>query len=190
MRDNKRGKKKNIDMPRELEYKTSANPKSYAGKIPVFCAFDKIADISELAENPLNPNKHDDAQIKMLAEIIKATGWRAPITVSTRSGLIVKGHGRKAAAVLAGLESAPVDYQEYASESEEYADMVADNRIAELAYVDNVALTDVFELIDTGEVPFELSGYTPIDYQNIAEAIDKGAEEKEKRVCPNCGFEL
>ena len=34
-----------------------------------------------------------------------------------------------------GEESVPVDYQEYASEAVEWADMVADNKIAELSSI-------------------------------------------------------
>lgn len=77
----------------DMDYTTSAEPKAFADGRPVFCAHDKIVPIKELRENPLNPNKHPDDQIRALAAIIKATGWRQPITVSTRSGLIVKGHG-------------------------------------------------------------------------------------------------
>ncbi|MFR2694368.1 MAG: hypothetical protein ACLTBV_30990 [Enterocloster bolteae] len=50
--------------------------------------------------------------MRALAAIIKATGWRQPITVSTRSGLIVKGHGRLAAAKYGKFKEAPVDYPE------------------------------------------------------------------------------
>lgn len=86
----------------DMDYTTSAEPKAFADGRPFFCAHDKIVPIKELRENPLNPNKHPDDQIRALAAIIKATGWRQPITVSTRSGLIVKGHGRLAAAEKTG----------------------------------------------------------------------------------------
>ena len=112
----------------DMDYTTSAEPKAFADGRPVFCAHDKIVPIKELRENPLNPNKHPDDQIRALAAIIKATGWRQPITVSTRSGLIVKGHGRLAAAKYGKFKEAPVDYQNYASEEEELADLMADSR--------------------------------------------------------------
>ena len=99
----------------DMEYTTSAEPKAFADGRPVFCAHDKIVQIKELRENPLNPNKHPDDQIRALAAIIKATGWRQPITVSTRSGLIVKGHGRLAAARYGKFKEAPVDYQKMLS---------------------------------------------------------------------------
>lgn len=51
-----------------------------------------------------------------------------------------------------------MDYQNYTNEAEEYADLVADNRIAELAEIDNKLLADIFADIDTGEIPMELTG--------------------------------
>lgn len=81
-----------------MDYKTEAQPKATAGGVPVFCAHDAIVAIEKLIPNPKNPNTHPDAQIQALGRIIRQTGWRAPITVSKRSGFIVKGHGRLAAA--------------------------------------------------------------------------------------------
>ena len=116
-----------------MDYKTEAQPKATAGGVPVFCAHDAIVAIEKLIPNPKNPNTHPDAQIQALGRIIRQTGWRAPITVSKRSGFIVKGHGRLAAAKLEGLTEVPVDYQNYTNEAEEYADLDAyDTNDAEL----------------------------------------------------------
>lgn len=153
--------------PEIEEYSTTATPKAYAGSVPVFCAHDAIVPLKDLRPNPKNPNQHPPEQIKLLASIIRATGWRAPITVSKRSGLVTKGHGRLMAAQLDDLTDAPVDYQDYASEAEELADLTADNRIAELATTDNKMLAEVFADIDTGEIPFMLSGYTNDAYEAI-----------------------
>ena len=111
---------------------TNANtPRAMIGSIPVFCAYDEIIPTAKALPNPQNPNQHPDKQINLLAEIIKQQGWRAPITISTRSGYIVRGHGRLMAARLLGAESVPVDFQNYESEAAEKADMIADNRIAD-----------------------------------------------------------
>ena len=180
------------------EYKSSAHPKGIADLIPVFCAFDKIVKTSSLRPNPLNPNKHPEEQIKLLAEIIKAAGWRTPITVSKLSGYVVKGHGRLLAATLAGLCEVPVDYQEYSSHEEETADLLADNRIAEFSKIDKKKLLDCFEQCDTGETPFLLCGFTETEYQDIASMFDE-YDKKEKKekiikqnivICPECGAEF
>ena len=62
--------------------------------------------------------------------------WRNPVTVSNRSGLIVRGHGRLEAALLIGCETIPVEEQDYATDAEELADLLADNRLSELAELD------------------------------------------------------
>lgn len=157
----------------KTEYKTNAEPKAYADGVPVFCAHDAIVDITALVPNPKNPNQHPDTQIQILGRIIRQTGWRQPITVSKRSGFIVKGHGRLLAARLEGMKEAPVDYQNYTNEAEEYADLVADNRIAELAETDNKLLADIFADIDTGEIPMELTGYTEGEVQSLVTALSE-----------------
>ena len=161
------------------DYRTDAEPKAYAGGVPVFCAHDAIVSINELRPNPKNPNQHPPEQIKLLGAVIKSAGWRGPITVSTRSGMIVKGHGRLLAAQLEDLAEVPVDYQNYANEAEELADLTADNRIAELAHTDNKMLAEIFADIDTGEIPFMLSGYTEEDYGNIVTALSEAIHEQE-----------
>ena len=151
-----------------MDYKTKAKPKATASGVPVFCAHDVIEPIEKLVPNPKNPNNHPAEQITLLARIITATGWRQPITVSSRSGFIVKGHGRLRAAREAGLTEVPVDYQNYATEAEEYADLVADNRIAELAEIDKAMLADVFKDIDPEQIP--------VDYQNYATEAEEYAD--------------
>jgi ParB-like chromosome segregation protein Spo0J len=94
----------------------------------IHCAHDVILPLTELKEHPKNPNKHSAAQIELLAQIIAHQGWRAPIVVSNLSGFIVAGHARLAAAKKLGLQSAPVNRQNFATKKDEIAHLVADNR--------------------------------------------------------------
>ena len=163
-------------------------------EILVHCAFDKMVALDELKPNPRNPNTHPKEQVELLAEIIKKTGWRAPITVSNLSGLIVKGHGRLMAAELLGCKTVPVDFQDYENESLELADLMADNRIAELSEIDNKKLLNLFEEFDSGEVEFSLSGYDEKFYKELAHSFDEFGKEEKPKVkmikCPNCGLEI
>ena len=162
-------------------------------EILVHCAFDKMVEIKELKPNPQNPNTHPKEQVEILAEIIKKTGWRSPITVSTLSGMVVKGHGRLMAAELLGCKTVPVDFQDYENESLELADLMADNRIAELSEMDNKKLLNLFEEFDTGEVEFSLSGYDEKFYKELAHSFDEYGKKKKKKEriqCPNCGLEI
>jgi DNA modification methylase len=147
------------------------NPKAHADGIAVYCAHDGIVPFAELRPNPLNPNTHSDRQIEMLAEIIRRQGWRNPITVSTRSGYIVRGHGRLMAARLLRVSAVPVDYQDYASESEEWADLIADNRLAELAEMDAAKLVELLGQIDASAI--ELSGYTQDELTALAASLSE-----------------
>ena len=122
-------------------------PRAMIGDAPVWCAHDALVPLAELKPNPRNPNQHPQRQIDKLAKIIAGNGWRTPITVSNRSGLITRGHGRLLAARALGLAEVPVDYQEYASQAAEWADVVADNKIAELAEMDDDLLFGVMEEI-------------------------------------------
>ena len=152
-------------------YKSSAEPRAMIGDVPVYCTYDELLDTERVVGNPRNPNAHPDDQIEMLAKIIRATGWRANITISRLSGFVVKGHGRLAAAIKGGMKQVPVEYQEYSSEAEEYADLMADNRLAELAEMNTTMLADLLEEIDTGEFPLELTGYTEDDLEGILDSI-------------------
>ena len=140
--------------------KQKIEPRVHASDIPVWCRHDEIKDVTELVPNPRNPNKHPDKQIALLAKIIRAQGWRQPITVSGRSGFVVKGHGRLEAAQLLNVENVPVELQDYSTEAEEYADMIADNRLAELAEPDDDMLGDLlgdpmFDGFDMGLTGFD-----------------------------------
>ncbi len=130
----------------------------------ILCAHTDVADIQSLIANPKNPNKHSEEQIKLLAKIMKYQGVRNPIVVSKRSGFITKGHARLEAAKLNQWEKMPVDRQDYKSEADEYADMVADNKIAELAISDMgmieleaLGLPQDFDLELLGIPDFDLS---------------------------------
>lgn len=155
----------------KIEWQTTAEPRTTIDNIPVFCAYDELVDIQKLVENPRNPNTHGEKQLKLLSEIIKAQGWRNAITISTRSGYIVKGHGRYKAGILLGLSKVPVEYQNYESEASEWSDLTADNRIAEMSEIDNTMLADILSDIDTGELPLILSGYDEEDLEGILNAM-------------------
>lgn len=126
----------------------------------VFCAYDEMVPIGDLKPNPRNPNTHPDEQVRLLAKIITENGWRAPITVSTRSGYIVRGHGRLMAAEAAGLDECPVDYQDYDSDEQELQDLIADNRIAELAEIDDELLGELMAELEDAGADVELTGFT------------------------------
>jgi len=178
-RNQKMAKKKPKNTFIEIDYSTEATPRATTpDDVPVFCAHDEIVPIEKAIPNPKNPNQHNADQIARLAQIIEATGWRAPITISKRSGFIVKGHGRRLAAIERGWKNVPVDYQDYSSEAEEWADLIADNRLAELSTIDNTLLIDMIGDMDSGEVPLTMTGYSEEDLADIIASLE-GADDTE-----------
>lgn len=120
----------------------------------VFCSFSKMVPISEIKEHPKNANQHGREQIEILANAIKSTGWRTPIGVSSRSGYIIRGHGRFAAAKALGLTEVPVDFQEYESEAQELADLLADNKIADLSEIDYEGVSGILKALPEDQLCF------------------------------------
>ena len=162
----------------------------------VRCAHTKIAEIHTLVPHPRNPNRHPEGQIRMLAKIMAHQGFRNPIVVSARSGFIIKGHGRLAAAALNGWDSVPIDLQHYDNDADEWADMVADNRIAELAEPDREIIRElVLELGDDfdGELMgFDtktmdaLRGMQLPELDDGKEFDDDAADDIKWIECPHC----
>ena len=144
---------------------------------PIHCTHREVRDPAALVEHPRNPNRHPQKQIELLARIIRHQGWRNPIVVSARSGFVVAGHGRLAAARLLGLTEVPVDMQPFETEADEWAHLVADNRLAELADMDEGSLGEL--LRDLGEVEeFDL-GLTGFGEAEIDKLLgeDEGADD-------------
>ena len=142
--------------------------------IPVHCAHTALLDPNSLKPNPANPNRHSAHQIQLLASIIQEQGWRNPITVSKRSGLVVRGHGRLESALLIGCEVVPVDEQNYETEAEELADLLADNRLAELAELDEGELKRLLKTIQESDPSFdlELTGFMDDEIRKLFEDED------------------
>jgi len=163
----------------------------------IHCKHDKIISAKELKPNPRNPNIHPANQIKLLAKILETQGWRAPVIISKRSDLIVSGHGRVQAALLMEDQEVPVVIQEFESESEEHAHMLADNRLSELAEMNNTSLKELLSDMDTGELDMDLTGFDTMALENLMtqfhveppdefESFDETITTNFK--CPKCGF--
>lgn len=166
--------RKERDRQMTTEVTQGLTPKATASGIPVWCSFDELRDIASLVPFPRNPNTHPDKQIALLAKIIGIHGWRSPITVSKRSGYITKGHGRLQAARMLNVELVPIDLQDYENEATEYADILADNKIAELAVRDKDLVKEMLSSLDNIGFDLELAGFDPDDQEHeLAPKVEK-----------------
>ncbi|HEX6956301.1 MAG TPA: site-specific DNA-methyltransferase [Agromyces sp.] len=143
----------------------------------VHCAYDELRPVAKLKPHPRNPNTHPPSQVRLLAKVISETGWRAPITVSLRSGYITRGHGRLLAAQQLGLDEVPVDLQEYPDDAAELADLVADNKLAELSEMDRDVVASILR---EAERP-ELAGYSPDAVDQLLAQVDVAAHKREAK---------
>lgn len=146
----------------------------------VNCAHTEIVDVDLLVPHPMNANKHGDRQIDLLAKIMKHQGWRHPITVSKRSGFIVAGHGRLMAAKKIGWTHAPVDRQDFENEADEYAHLIADNKIAELAEHDDLKMVEDLKTLNIEDFNFDLLGIPDFNIMNVLGVNDLQQIESEK----------
>jgi hypothetical protein len=137
-------------------------------KIAVHCKHSKMEDIVNLVPHPQNPNKHSDKQIALLAKVIRHTGWRSPIIISKKSGFVIAGHGRLEAAKLLEVTEVPIEEQTFKNEAEEYAHLVADNRIAELSNLSADLTLDILKkLKEDDSYDLELTGYTDDEFEAL-----------------------
>jgi hypothetical protein len=153
----------------------------------VRCLHDKLVPISELRSHPRNRNKHPADQIKRLADILKYQGWRYPVKVSKRSGFVTSGHGRIEAAHLNNWKEVPVNFQDYTSDEQEYADVQADNAIASWSELDlsaiNADLGDLgpdFDVDMLGLKDFTIEIADKLDPQCDEDDVPEHVEPKTK----------
>lgn len=95
-----------------------------------------LVAIENLKPHPRNPNKHSAEQIAVYAAILEHQGVRQPVRVSYQTGYVTKGHGQILASAANRWTHVPVEYQNYESPEQEYADLVADNALASQSEMD------------------------------------------------------
>lgn len=151
--------------------------------------YDELVSPLKLKPNPRNPNKHSTDQALRLSKLYEAHGVRHPIIVSRQSGYIVAGHGRHMAALMAEMKEFPVVYQDFQSESDEYAFMVSDNGIADWAELDYakinedlVALGPDFNIDDLGLEDFTLD----VAEKESRNDLEPKPQGKRQAMCPQC----
>lgn len=106
-------------------------------EILVHCKFDEMRSVDELEPYHKNRNNHPQDQIDRLAELFKYHGIRHPVIVDAADRkTIIAGHGRRLAAIRAGIDQVPVVYQEFESEEQRYAFVQSDNAVAAWAELD------------------------------------------------------
>ena len=136
------------------------------------------ADPLDLIPYENNPRINDYA-VKKVLESIKEYGFTNPILVD--AGLIIiAGHTRREAAILAGLEKVPYIIKDDLTPEQVKAYRIADNKLAELSTWDEEALkAELFELQEL-DYPLEVMGFTEMDLKDLFEEKEEPKAKKPK----------
>jgi hypothetical protein len=81
-----------------------------------------------------------------------------------------------------GLDCVPVDFQHYTCYDAELADLLADNKIAELAEIDSKMLAEVFQNIDPDAIDLDITGYSEEEYNDIIKALMDATNTSPRRI--------
>jgi len=109
-----------------------------------------LVPLSKIKPYIRNARKHPEKQITLLASLMKKYGVDQPIVVDEKF-VILKGHGRRLAALQAGFKDYPVVVQRGLKAEDKQAIRIADNQVALLAgWDDNLLKIEIKELKSLG----------------------------------------
>ncbi len=134
-----------------------------------------LADIKDLTPYARNARTHSDEQVAQIAASIKEFGFLSPIIVS-KDNTILCGHGRFFAAQRLGLEKVPCIKEEYLTETQRRAYILADNKLSLNAGWNNEMLA--VELSELQNMNFDL-GLTGFDEKELAGLFNSNEAEED-----------
>lgn len=136
-----------------------------------------------------NAKKHSDEQVDGLVQNIREFGWDQPIVVD-KDGVIIKGHGRRLAAMKMGLKKVPVICRDDLSPDQVKAARLSDNRIVSTEYDNDLLMEELGELdadFDLGalgfsdkELAFLDADIADIDESAFTEDIETAVSEQQE----------
>jgi hypothetical protein len=107
---------------------------------------------------PQNARTHPEAQIALLARLMREHGVDQPIVVD-EAGVVLKGHGRLLAAKLAKFPVFPVAQHFDKTEVEKVAMRLEDNQLALLSGWDHELIRGEFQILKTAGYDMPLLGF-------------------------------
>jgi DNA modification methylase len=129
---------------------------------------------SEIVEYQNNPKKHPQNQIDKLKKSIKENGFVNPILLN-KENVIIAGHGRLKASKELNLSAVPVIWLEHLSEAQQKAFRIADNKLTESEWDDELLKIE-FEGLEELEFDTDLTGF---DNKEVSQIYDQFNETEE-----------
>ena len=121
-----------------------------------------LVPIGELEPYTGNAKEHDETQISKIISSIKEFGFLVPV-VADACGTLAAGEGRYLAAVELSMERIPCLRAEHLSEEQLRRFRLADNRVAETGWLDDLLSEELREVGD--------KGFTGFDSEELAKLI-------------------
>lgn len=118
-----------------------------------------LANIDSLIPYINNARTHDEKQVSQIAASIKEFGFLSPIIVSG-DNTILCGHGRYYAAQKLGLKKVPCVKEEYLTEAQKKAYIIADNKLSLNAGWDEELLRIEIESLKDMDFNVGLTGFS------------------------------
>lgn len=138
----------------------------------------KYCDPLDLIPYENNPRVNDYA-VKKVLESIKEFGFRNPILVDADM-VIIAGHTRREASILAGLEQVPYIVADDLTPEQVKAYRIADNKLGELATWDEDMLREELWGLQEADFSLEVMGFTEMDLKDLFEEKPEPKEKKPK----------
>ena len=137
-----------------------------------------LADISELIPYARNARTHDEKQVAQIAASIREFGFLSPIVVAG-DNTILCGHGRFYAAQKLGLKKVPCVKEEYLTETQRRAYILADNKLALNAGWDNEMLAVELAELQGADFDVSLTGFGEDEIADLFVGEEQSAKDDE-----------
>lgn len=136
----------------------------------------ELWDVNQLIPYDKNAKKHEPASVTKLARSIKEFGWDQPIVVDI-DGVIIKGHGRRLAAIELGMKKVPVIVRDDLSKTQADALRLSDNQVVSTEY-DMSALNDELQrLMEEGGFDTSAIGFDERELESINDNLDEMTDD-------------
>lgn len=107
----------------------------------------QLKPVSWLKPYEKNAKLHPQDEVERLAKTIKRFGWDQPI-VTDKNGVIIKGHGRRLAAIHLGMAEVPVWIRDDISTTEADALRIADNAAIGMRFDTSLIQEELKKIMD------------------------------------------
>lgn len=130
----------------------------------------ELMPLDQIKPYDKNAKIHTESQVAALVKVIKSQGWDVPIVVDA-DGVVIKGHGRRLAAISMGLKEVPVIVRRDMTEAQVKAARLSDNRVA-MGDFDVDAIKEELEELKSGGFDLDSMGFDDKEVRMMLGELD------------------